>query len=168
MSSALAIAAVTAVLKDLLQNGIIDRKLTVTVGTDVKVSALPPNRIPSDTNEVSQLNLFMYHATFNQGWRNVGLPSRDSNGDRLSNPPLALDLHYLLTAYGAEDCNIVCAAKRQAVQYVRDAKSLATAPLHWNQEYSQGIIGAAIIVAAAIDQLSVTFRNRRLARIGKA
>src|SRR5262249_52527716 len=42
--------------------------------------------------------------TPNQGWRNVGLPSADSSGQsRLSNPPLALDLHYLLTAYGASD-----------------------------------------------------------------
>ena len=32
------------------------------------------------------------------------LPSRDERGrQRLSNPPLALDLHYLLTAYGADD-----------------------------------------------------------------
>jgi hypothetical protein len=28
------------------------------------------------------------------------LPSRDAAGNRITNPPLALDLHYLLTAYG--------------------------------------------------------------------
>ncbi len=40
MSSALAIAAVTAVLKDLLINGLIDHDLTASIG-DVSVSALP-------------------------------------------------------------------------------------------------------------------------------
>ncbi len=39
--------------------------------------------------------------------------------------------------------------------------------LHWNQEYSKIIVGWAIIVAAAIDQLSEFFRNRWLARVGR-
>jgi hypothetical protein len=42
----------------------------------------------------------MYQVTPNIGWRNVGLPSRGADSQRLSNPPLALDLHYLVTAYG--------------------------------------------------------------------
>jgi len=41
-------------------------------------------------------------------------------------------------------------------------------PLHWNAQYSQIIIGSAIIVAVAIDRLSEHFRRRRLARIGGA
>lgn len=102
MSSALAIAAVTAVLRDLLINGLIDRDLVSSVG-DVKVTALPPDRITTGADEESQLNLFLYNVTPNPGWRNVGLPSRDGGGDRTTNPPLALDLHYMLTAYGARD-----------------------------------------------------------------
>jgi hypothetical protein len=103
MSSALAIETVTAVLKDLLNNGIIDGQLSGVVG-EVRVSALPPDRVLIEGQaEASQLNLFLYQVTPNQGWRNVGLPSRDSNGERISNPPLALDLHYLLTAYGANE-----------------------------------------------------------------
>jgi ribose/xylose/arabinose/galactoside ABC-type transport system permease subunit len=39
--------------------------------------------------------------------------------------------------------------------------------LHWNQEYSQIIIGSAIIVAVGVDRLSEYFRNRRLAKIGR-
>src|SRR5262249_42990727 len=53
----------------------------------------------------NQLNLFLYQVTPNLGWRNEGLPSRDGKGARLSNPPLALDLHYMLTAYGSQDLN---------------------------------------------------------------
>jgi hypothetical protein len=42
--------------------------------------------------------------TYNPAWRNVGLPSVAVDGKtRLSSPPLALDLHYLLTAYGSAD-----------------------------------------------------------------
>jgi hypothetical protein len=96
---------VTAVLKDLLNNGVIDHNLAASVG-DVIVSALSPDRIDAldtPTDRRSRLNLFLYQVTPNVGWRNVGLPSRDGRGERLSNPPLALDLHYLLTAYGAEE-----------------------------------------------------------------
>jgi Pvc16 N-terminal domain len=107
MSTALAIASVTAVLKDLLNNGVIDHNLSAVVGADVVVSALPPDRVDAvDINPVdrkSRLNLFLYQVTPNAGWRNVGLPSRDASGERVSNPPLAIDLHYLLTAYGAEE-----------------------------------------------------------------
>jgi len=104
MSNALAIGAVTAVLRDLLNNGLVDHDVTGSLGGNVTVSALPPDRIRiGDGLEQSQLNLFMYQVTPNAGWRNVALPSRDSRGDRTSNPPLALDLHYLLTAYGAQE-----------------------------------------------------------------
>jgi hypothetical protein len=105
MSNALALAAVTAVIMDLLQNALIDHNLAASVG-EVRVSALPPDRIiPNQQGNVNnQLNLFLYKVTPNPGWRNAGLPSRSSDvGDRLTNPPLALDLHYLLTAYGRND-----------------------------------------------------------------
>lgn len=103
MSTALAIASVTAVLKDLLNNGVVDHNLAPLVG-DVTVSALSPDRIAVDNNsETSQLNLFLYQVSLNAAWRNASLPSRDSRGARVTNPPLALDLHYLLTAYGEKD-----------------------------------------------------------------
>ena len=103
MSNALAIAAVTAVLRDLLNNAIIDHGLNTTVGSAVKVTALPPDRIKLGDDEEPQLNLFLYHVAPNTGWSNVALPSRDSNGTRIANPPLALDLYYLLSAYGKND-----------------------------------------------------------------
>ncbi len=103
MSTALAIASVTYVLKDLLNNGLIDHDVSSAVG-NVTVTALPPDRInTADSNQQSQLNLFLYRVTPNMGWRNVDLPSRNGNGDRLTNPPLALDLHYLLTSYGLSE-----------------------------------------------------------------
>ena len=105
MSNALAIAAVTAVLKNLLDNALIDNA-NATLSDPVIVKTLAPDRVKAGQagqTEKTQLNLFMYHGMPNPGWSNVGLPSRDGNGERLTNPPLALDLYYLLTAYGEKD-----------------------------------------------------------------
>jgi hypothetical protein len=104
VSNALAIGAVTAVLRDLLNNGLIDREVPPAV-SDVAVSALPPDRVVSSSNgeDPNQLNLFLHRVTPNVGWRNAGLPTFDQNGRRVSNTPLGLDLHYLLTAYGSEN-----------------------------------------------------------------
>jgi hypothetical protein len=104
MSSPLAIAAITAVLRDLLNNGLIDHNITGSLGSNVDVTAVAPDTIAVDgTKARTQLNLFMHQVTPNAGWRNEGLPARDGRGTRLSNPPLALDLHYLLTAYGVAE-----------------------------------------------------------------
>jgi hypothetical protein len=104
MSSALAIAAVTHVLKDLLNDGIIQSDLSATLGSKVAVTARPPVREPgTSTGNESQLNLFLYQVQPNPGWRNQGLPSRAPGGERVGRPPLALDLYYLLTAYDERD-----------------------------------------------------------------
>lgn len=105
MSSALAIAGVTAVLRDLLNDGLINHNVAGVIGSSVKVSVVPPDQVvPANGSEASQLNLFLHQVTPNLGWRNEGLPSRDATGrQRLANPPLALDLHYLLTAYSGGD-----------------------------------------------------------------
>ena len=103
MSNALAIASVTAVLKDLLDNALIDQSVSAAVSAPVAVTALAPDRVKTGDGEVAQLNLFLYHVAPNQGWRNVGLPSRNSRGDRLTNAPLALDLYYMVSAYGKQD-----------------------------------------------------------------
>ena len=102
MSSPLAIGAVSAVLRNLLDNGLID--VGAAMGGPVSVSAVAPDTIDlEDVNLSPRLNLFLYQVTPNGGWRNSGLPSRSAAGDRLTNAPLALDLHYLLTAYARAD-----------------------------------------------------------------
>ena len=105
MSDALAIAAVTGLLRDLLTGVMTDPDLNLStiVGSTVGVSALPPDLIKTETNGINRLNLFLYQVQPNQGWRNVNNPSRDGRGDRIANPPLGLDLYYLLTAYAGAD-----------------------------------------------------------------
>ena len=105
MSTALAIAGVTAVLRDLLNDGLVNRNISGIVGSSVTVSVLAPDRVvPTGGTEASQINLFLYAVTPNAGWRNEALPSRDGAGRaRLTNPPLALDLHYLVSVYSGGD-----------------------------------------------------------------
>jgi hypothetical protein len=92
---------VSAVLRNLLDNGLVDVGAPL---SPVKVTAVAPDTIKLDeANPPPSLNLFLYRTSLNQGWAEVGLPSFDQNGTRISNPPLALNLHYLLTAYGSAD-----------------------------------------------------------------
>lgn len=106
MSTALAIASVTAVVKKLLDDGLADPSVVTAVGGTIPVHTLPPDRIRTDGNESRQISLFLYNVAPNPGWRNVGQPSRGPNGERLTNAPLALDLYYLLTAYGKEQLDM--------------------------------------------------------------
>jgi hypothetical protein len=101
VSNALAIGAVSAVLRNLLDNGFIDAGVPL---GPVKVTAIAPDQIDlEDPHAPPSLNLFLHRTSRNPGWAEVGLPWFDSDGRRLSNPPLALDLHYMLTAYGIAD-----------------------------------------------------------------
>lgn len=102
MSSPLAIGAVSAVLRNLLDNGMIEAGAAL--GSTVNVTAVAPDTINLDSaEEPPRLNLFLHQVTHNSGWRNVAQPSRSSSGERLTNAPLALDLHYVLTAYARAD-----------------------------------------------------------------
>ena len=105
MSSALAVAGVTAVIQSLL-NDVYNHPSTALGG--VTVSAVAPDIVQSLVGTSSsaklQVNLFLHQVTMNAAWRNVDLPRLAPDGTtRLTNQPLALDLHYLLTAYGAQD-----------------------------------------------------------------
>ncbi len=100
MSSALAIASVTAILKNLLGNALIQQSAATSIG-DVIITALPPDRISTGAEERTQLNLHLYRLTPNSSWRRIGdSTAQKGQHDTL---PLALDLHYLLTAYGERD-----------------------------------------------------------------
>jgi hypothetical protein len=105
VSNPLAIAGVTAVLQSLL-TGVYSHLSSVLGG--VKVSAVAPDIVQSTlgtgANSALQLNVFMHQVTLNAAWRNQDLPSLAADGTtNLTSRPLALDLHYLLTAYGGAD-----------------------------------------------------------------
>ena len=103
MSSALAIGAVSAVLRNLLDNGLVEAGAAM--GTSVAVSAVAPDTINlENADDPPRLNLFLYRVTPNRALeqRRPAVAQRVS-GERLTNAPLALDLHYMLTAYGKAD-----------------------------------------------------------------
>lgn len=81
-----AIAAVTATLRNLLDRGL-NAELPGT-----RVTTRPPDKA-RDGSAGNQVNLFLYQTRPNAAWRNL-----ESAGP--GQPPLALNLHYLLSAYG--------------------------------------------------------------------
>lgn len=105
MSNGLALSGVTAVLQYYLRNVYLGSESPF-VASPVTVSCLAPDQVQAHltgSNEPeNQVNLFLHQVTHNAAWRNVDLPSMSADGrTRLSSPPLALDLHYLLTVYGS-------------------------------------------------------------------
>src|SRR5207253_6261201 len=95
MSNFLAIATVTATLRQVL---------TGSVGVDVpgaSVTTARPNGTGAGT-PTTGVNVFLYQVTPNGSWRNEDLPTRDGGGSVVQRPRAALDLHYLLTFYGAD------------------------------------------------------------------
>jgi hypothetical protein len=107
MSNGLAIAAITAVFKNLLEDGLVQNSALSSMG-NVLVTTLPPDQISIGVDGQPQLNLFLYQVSQN---RNADLDGRDrnhlarhrENSPGTENPPLAINLHYLLTAYGNKD-----------------------------------------------------------------
>ncbi len=103
MSNALAIASVTAVLMDLLNDGMANANLDA-IGP-IDVTADPLDQVTGQNPQTNRLNIYMWHATRNAAWSAERLPARNHHGNRLDSPFLALDLHYILSATGTEPLN---------------------------------------------------------------
>jgi len=97
MSNSLAIAATTLTLRALLEKEIPLRDAGL---PGLKVTTLPPDLARKNAADVgAQLNVFLYQTAVNAAWRNQSAPTQTRPGET-GRPPLALNLHYLLTAYG--------------------------------------------------------------------
>jgi hypothetical protein len=110
MSNQFAIAAVTRTLRNLL-NPIIsgdysevpeDSRPTA----EILITTLPLDKARNGDDSRNQLNLFLYHTAPNTAWRNMNIPQRVRPGET-GFPPLALNLHYIITAYGQENNELV-------------------------------------------------------------
>jgi hypothetical protein len=89
VSNADAIAAVTATLQSILSTGL----------GGIDVSIRPPDKARADNATATQLNLFLYQVVRNAAWVNADMPRQVLPGE-VGNPPLPLNLFYLITAYG--------------------------------------------------------------------
>ena len=98
MSNTLAIAATTATLRNLLLGQVpsLDSDLA-----DLEVTTQPPDLARKGVTK-AQLNLFLYQTVVNAAWRNLDMPRQVRPGETAA-PPLALNLHYMITAYGRGD-----------------------------------------------------------------
>lgn len=104
MFTAFALPGVTHVLRRLLQDAAPPDAATVLgEAKGWQVSTVAPDLVQRGPKEPPLLNLFLYHVAPNRSWRNLDARTHDAAGNRVAAPPLALDLHYLLTAYGTAD-----------------------------------------------------------------
>jgi hypothetical protein len=103
MSTALAIAGVTQLLRDVLNNGLVDNDVAATVGGKVTVHARPPDRVQAVADGGPVLNIFLYNVDNQPNWSNQMLPTRTGASARAENTPLTLDLYYLISAVTTED-----------------------------------------------------------------
>ena len=101
MSDYLAVGGVSAVLMSLLGNALADGGPTTILGSASAITNKAPDLITTGKDEAAGVNLFLYYASINPALRNLNMPSMSAGGGRLSNPPLAINLHYLVTAYGS-------------------------------------------------------------------
>ena len=103
MSTALGLSAVTAVLQYLF-NQIYNASDLGTVSITAVAPDVAQANLGADSGTQLQVNLFLHQVTLNPALRNIGLPVLAADGStQLKNPPVALDLHYLLTAYASYD-----------------------------------------------------------------
>lgn len=93
MSNHLAIATVTATLRNLVQTA---------VNADVSGATVSSVRPTAEADGLTTfgVNIFLYQTVPNTAWRNADLPSRTTQGALVHRPVIALDLHYLLTFHG--------------------------------------------------------------------
>ncbi len=99
MSNFLAVATVTATLRSVLDQALSADLPGAVAGAQVTTQR-PVGASP--TQPGTGVNIYLYQVAPNPAWRNVDLPTRQSNGRMVRRPQAALDLHYLLSFFGDE------------------------------------------------------------------
>lgn len=122
VSIALIPAAVTTVIKNLLENGLINHGMTGHLGSDILVSAQPFDRVETGENEHARVNLFLYQLNP----KGISGYSRHQSGkpeDPKYRYVSEIEMFYIVTGYGAQDLHaemlIGC-----ALQSLHEAASL--------------------------------------------
>ncbi|SHM34619.1 DUF4255 domain-containing protein [Streptomyces yunnanensis] len=94
MSNALALATVTQALALLIEHNL-HPEIDLAVSVETRK---PPADPPTDPT----ITVFLYQVTHNPSMRNNDLVTRASDGTLLKRPAAAVDLHFLISAYGEE------------------------------------------------------------------
>jgi uncharacterized protein DUF4255 len=98
MSNHLAIATVTAALRELLLPAV----QTAVAGADVTLARPHAAATGATAAEAANVNLYLYQVSPNAALRNLDLPTRAPDGRLMQRPQTGFDLHYLLTFYGSQ------------------------------------------------------------------
>lgn len=152
MSNALAIAAATATLRNLIVQGVPDLP-------NQNITTRPLDKARTGTASVDQLNLFLYQTTINAAWRNMDMPRQVHPGET-GRPPLALNLHYLLTAFGQDDDDA------QSHRWLGKAMSiLHDHPLLGRQEIQDALSGSGL--QSQIERVRITPQPLSIEEISK-
>jgi hypothetical protein len=111
MSNTLAIAAVTRTLRQLIDDAVKETlpgplPTDVQLTNQIQVTTLPLDKARESNATANQVNLFLYHNVPSATWRNQDLPRQARPGE-ISLPALALNLYYLITAYGQDDNELI-------------------------------------------------------------
>lgn len=104
MSDWQAIAAVTNTLRELLDPAVtndIPAALSSYALGDTAITTRAPGKARK-AGDPPQLNLFLYGVAHSEAWRNIDMQESLRRTGSAS-APMALDLYYLLTAYGVDD-----------------------------------------------------------------
>jgi Pvc16 N-terminal domain len=146
MSNSLAVAATTATLRNLLLSEVPKADADL---ADLEVTTQPLDAARKGITK-AQLNLFLYQTVTNAAWRNLDVPGPVRPGETGS-PPLALNLHYLITTYGRGE------ADNHAVSH--RVLGAAMSVLHDHPVLSRAEISAALAgndLADQFERLKVT------------
>ncbi|MDC8757014.1 DUF4255 domain-containing protein [Janthinobacterium fluminis] len=99
MSDARALSAVTATLRHLLTAPV---QALISGLNDLSVTTQPLDLARKGELKPAQINIFLYQTVISAAWRSMDMPRQVRPGES-AQPPLALNLHYLVTAYGRSD-----------------------------------------------------------------
>ena len=99
MSNYRAIAAVTATLRQLIEEAV----STVPGVGNVKITTSRPDAIHSTGTSYEGVNIYLYQVQPNAAFRNSDLPTRSANGNIVQQSSIGLDLYYLLNFYGNDE-----------------------------------------------------------------
>jgi hypothetical protein len=153
MSNTTAIATVTSTICYILGQALGGTQPGAVGGA--MVTTLRPDQISATAagpEAPRGLNVYLYQVTPNHAWNLTDLPTRRSNGDLGNRPVAAIDLHFLVSAYGKDsDLEphrlIARAILALSVNQVLTRDVVATAVQHFEQTAGLGFLSKADLAA---------------------
>ncbi|HMC91189.1 MAG TPA: DUF4255 domain-containing protein, partial [Allosphingosinicella sp.] len=171
MANGFALPALSHVLRRLLLDAAPADDLSFLGAGGWQVTLAAPDLVKRGDKDGPLLNLFLYQVGRNSGWHNRGARTHDGDGNRVGAPPLALDLRYLITAYGSKTYQaeallghaLIALHDRPILSpdYIADSLALPPAPDKIDKQLAtSGLADQVEAVHLSVDNLSVDDLSR--------